>query len=133
MTDLQKWQIPTGYSETIIYPDSFIILWADSEPEQGVLHLGFKLSSGGENVVLTQANGTTIIDSFSFPQQTKTCRQAWILALEVRGQEGSPAVPLSALIQIDKQLDDGDLASGRVHAHGPTDNPFSLLYVMRCE
>ncbi|KAA3611009.1 MAG: T9SS C-terminal target domain-containing protein [Calditrichaeota bacterium] len=66
----QKWQIPSGFSETILYPDSFLIFWADSEPIEGVLHLGFKLSSTGEDVLLTDTDGTTIVDQVTFPAQT---------------------------------------------------------------
>ena len=43
----------------------------DKEPEQGILHLDdVKLSSDGEDIGLTAADGTTIIDSYTFGAQT---------------------------------------------------------------
>ncbi len=68
--DPYKSIIPGGSNLTIIQPDSFLILWADSNPETGVLHLNFQLSSAGEQIILTANNGLTIIDSVSFPEQT---------------------------------------------------------------
>jgi hypothetical protein len=56
--DLFLSQIPTTYPDSTTIPaKGFIILWADKDPEQGVLHLDFKLSSAGEVVTLTQYNG----------------------------------------------------------------------------
>ena len=52
----------------LIYPDSIIMLWADDDENQGVDHLSFKLSAGGEEIILT--NPTNIlIDSVYFDQQ----------------------------------------------------------------
>ena len=47
-----------------------LVLWADKQPEQGVLHVNIKLSSGGEQIGLTDPNGTTVIDSLTFGPQT---------------------------------------------------------------
>ena len=51
-----KWQVPLG---TVIAPSSFLLVWADNEPEQNVayvtnghLHAGFQLNSGGEVIAL---------------------------------------------------------------------------------
>jgi len=72
LTDLLAWQIPTTDPEmTTINPGEYLILWADKEPEQGILHLDeVKLSSDGEDIGLTAADGTTIIDSYTFGAQT---------------------------------------------------------------
>ncbi len=65
------WQIPdTAPDTTTIQPGGFLVLWADKEPEQGVLHVNIKLGSGGEDAVLTAPNGTTTIDSYTFGAQT---------------------------------------------------------------
>ena len=70
-TDITAWQIPTGKSDSTTVPaGGFLLLWADKQPEQGVLHVKIKLSSGGEDIVLTAPNGTTVIDSLSFGAQT---------------------------------------------------------------
>ena len=36
-----------------ILPDSVIIMWADNDPEQGINHLSFKLSSQGEEIIIS--------------------------------------------------------------------------------
>ncbi|WP_456406900.1 lamin tail domain-containing protein [Caldithrix abyssi] len=69
--DLTAWQIPTSDSAATTIPaGGFLLLWADKQPEQGVLHVNIKLSSGGEDIVLTAPNGTTVIDSLTFGEQT---------------------------------------------------------------
>jgi hypothetical protein len=45
------------------------IIWASGEPQRGVNHLDFSLSSSGEFIALTQPDGATILDSLSFPKQ----------------------------------------------------------------
>ncbi len=70
-TDLTAWQIPaTDPDSTTIPAGGFLVLWADKQPEQGILHVNIKLSSKGEDIVLTAPNGTTIIDSLTFGTQT---------------------------------------------------------------
>ena len=46
----------------LIYPGSFYLLWADNDEEQGVNHLSFKLSLGGEELFLSNPN-QLLIDS----------------------------------------------------------------------
>ncbi len=72
LTELTNSMIPTTYPDsTTIYPGEFLIVWADKEPEQGILHLDdVKLSGDGEDIGLTAADGTTIIDSYTFGEQT---------------------------------------------------------------
>jgi len=45
----------------------FALLWADEDPDQGVNHLGFKLSKSGESLTLTAPNGVTVLDSVTVP------------------------------------------------------------------
>jgi len=73
LADPTNWQIPdTAPDSTTIPAGGFLILWADKQPEQGVLHVGIKLGSKGEQIGLTQVLGTdtTFIDSLSFGSQT---------------------------------------------------------------
>lgn len=72
LTDLTNSQIPTTYPDsTTIYPGEFLIVWADKEPEQGILHLDdVKLSGDGEQIGLTDVDGITILDSLTFGVQT---------------------------------------------------------------
>ena len=68
---LTTWQIPTTAPDSTTIPaGGFLVLWADKQPEQGILHINLKLSSGGEDIVLTSSDGTTIIDSYTFGAQT---------------------------------------------------------------
>ena len=43
-----------------------MLLWADNDPEEGELHLDFKLSSGGESILLFGPDGFTPIDEVTF-------------------------------------------------------------------
>jgi len=57
------------FSDSIlIFPDSFLLLWADDDEEQGTDHLNFKISSGGEELLLTNPD-QALIDSVIFGQQ----------------------------------------------------------------
>ena len=61
-----KWQIPTGNQ---IAPGGVLRVWCDEDGTQGPLHANFKLSAGGECIVLYAATGTAIHDVFEFGQQ----------------------------------------------------------------
>ncbi|MBI3180208.1 MAG: lamin tail domain-containing protein, partial [Deltaproteobacteria bacterium] len=50
----------------ILSPGGRVLLWADDDPAQGVLHLPFKLSAAGETLILRDAQGATL-DHVSFP------------------------------------------------------------------
>ncbi len=66
-----KWTIPLNNSSaTTISPGSYLILWADGDPEQGTLHLGFNLNGDGENIGVYDLYGNPM-DVLSFgPQNT---------------------------------------------------------------
>ncbi|MEA2104400.1 MAG: lamin tail domain-containing protein [Candidatus Cloacimonadota bacterium] len=72
LTDLACSMIPEGFSDlTTIEPGGYLILWADKEEEQGPLHLSdVKLSSGGEQIGLTDRDSTTVLDSLTYGEQT---------------------------------------------------------------
>ncbi len=74
LTNPTIWQIPaTAPDTTTILPGQFLVLWADKQPEQGVLHVKIKLSSGGEQIGLFASDGTTPVDTLTFgPQATDT-------------------------------------------------------------
>jgi hypothetical protein len=57
-------------SLTEIPPHSFKVLWADNEPEQGFLHLGFNLAKDGGQVGIAQLTekGMFFIDSVTYPK-----------------------------------------------------------------
>ncbi|AUC80993.1 CotH kinase family protein [Lacinutrix sp. Bg11-31] len=66
-TDPLVWEFPTG---TTIAPDSYLIVWCDKDEEQVGLHADLKFSSGGEEAVLSYADGT-VIESITFGAQTE--------------------------------------------------------------
>ena len=47
--NLDKWAFPAG---TIIAPNTYLILWADEDSAQGLLHANFKLAAEGESLAL---------------------------------------------------------------------------------
>jgi hypothetical protein len=61
-----KWKIPNG---TSITGKGYLIIWADGDSTQFGLHTNFKLSSEGEEAVLTKPD-LTITDKISFPATT---------------------------------------------------------------
>ena len=65
--DIKPWQIPsTDPTATTIPPKGFLLLWCDEETDQGVLHVGIKLSRLGEFVILFESDRVTVIDSIQF-------------------------------------------------------------------
>jgi hypothetical protein len=72
LDNLDKHQIPFNSSEqTTISPNGKLLIWADGQPGQGILHIDFKLDKEGEQIGLVQINGTDtlIIDSLTFGEQ----------------------------------------------------------------
>ena len=120
--NLEKWQFPdTG---VVIGPGEFLIIWCDEDQEQGSLHTNFKLSSSGEFLALVAPDGSTIIDSVSFPDQetdisygrTDDGSEAWTYF--VAPTPGSSNQVLSA-------LNEGSLPR-LVKIHSIYPNPFNM-------
>ena len=81
-----KWRIPYGNPAamglaipvgTIIPGGGYLLIWADNDTPQGVprtadvgLHANFKLSGDGEEIGLFDIDGSTLIDSVVFLDQT---------------------------------------------------------------
>ncbi len=68
--DITKWQFPDG---TTIAPDGYLIIWADEDEDQvggGELHADFKISAGGEELLLVDPD-LQIIDAIYFDEQTE--------------------------------------------------------------
>jgi hypothetical protein len=65
-----KWRIGSGDSSVTTIPaHGFLLIWADDEASEGVLHANFKLSAGGESVGLYDAQ-QKLLDSVTFGAQT---------------------------------------------------------------
>ena len=66
----RKWRFPDG---TTIPANGYLILWADEDGSADAgLHANFKLSSGGEIILLSDTDeiGNGLLDSVTFGQQT---------------------------------------------------------------
>lgn len=50
-------------------PGGRVLLWADGQPDQGVDHLPFRLSSTGETIALLAPDGVTVVDQVTFERQ----------------------------------------------------------------
>jgi hypothetical protein len=67
----KKWTFPEN---TTIPAGGYLILWADEDVEdEPGLHINFKLSNGGEFVILTDRDerGNRVLDSIKFGKQRK--------------------------------------------------------------
>ena len=66
-----KYLIPKGQPTTLIPPRSYIVLWADNEPDRGILHVNFILKES-KMICLFESNGRTLLDSVTIksPQTT---------------------------------------------------------------
>ena len=65
------YQIPTTSPDsTTIAPGEFLLLWADKESEQGILHVQIKLSGDGEQIGLYASDGETVVDTLTYGAQT---------------------------------------------------------------
>ena len=68
-----KYQIPMGNADsTIIEPNSYLVLFADENPDLGVRHLNFQLSGGGEHISIVQhiSGSVNVIDQITYDVQT---------------------------------------------------------------
>ena len=73
LSEPDAWEIPTNCPDsTTIPPGGFLLLWADKDPEEGILHVNIKLSGDGEQIGLAQQSGANFvyIDSLEFGGQT---------------------------------------------------------------
>jgi hypothetical protein len=79
-SDLHQWVFP----DTFITPAGFLLIWCDEDEGDAGIHANFKLSTGGEQVAISDIDGYggMILDSASFGQQTPDVSYA-------RGCDGS--------------------------------------------
>jgi spore coat protein CotH len=63
-----KWQLP----DLTMQPGTFIIIWADGQPEQGPFHTDYKLNDEGEELGVfdNETTGFFLIDSITWGTQT---------------------------------------------------------------
>ncbi len=66
-----RWRIPDGNpAATTIPPQGYLLIWADNDTADTGLHSNFKISTVGEEIGLFDTDGSTLIDSVAFGDQT---------------------------------------------------------------
>ena len=66
-----KWRISDDNpNATVIPAGGFLLIWADNDTTDEGLHANFRLSAGGEEIGLFDTDGSTLIDSVIFLDQT---------------------------------------------------------------
>jgi len=66
LPNLHKWALPNH----IISPNSYFVIWADEDGNQGAEHANFKLSNFGEQLILSNSD-SSIIDSITYLPQSE--------------------------------------------------------------
>jgi hypothetical protein len=68
LTLTTQWALP----DTLLAPGGHLLVWCDSDPEDGPLHANFKLGGSGESIGLfgRLTAGNQLIDSYTFGPQT---------------------------------------------------------------
>ncbi|NQT03741.1 MAG: CotH kinase family protein, partial [Planctomycetes bacterium] len=71
LTTPTKWRFPDGKpGVTTIDAGGYLLIWADNDIGESGLHANFRLSAGGEEIGLFDSDGSTLIDSVVFDEQT---------------------------------------------------------------
>jgi hypothetical protein len=71
LTNTTMWQFPAGNPAlTTVGPGDYLVVWADNDTTDSGLHANFKLDADGEEIGLFDTNGSTLIDSITFGDQT---------------------------------------------------------------
>jgi hypothetical protein len=71
LTKPDKYVIPSGSSAVATIPaKGFLVIWCDSQTDQGPLHTSFNLSGGGEEIGIYDAQGDAIVEMSFGPQST---------------------------------------------------------------
>lgn len=65
-SNITKWIIPQG---TVIDGNGFLIIWADKDTTQAGLHANFKLSSLGEELLISKPD-KSLVDKVVYPAQS---------------------------------------------------------------
>jgi hypothetical protein len=138
---------PAKHRISSTYPDSttvpaqgYLVLWADDQEEQGVLHLGFKLGKDGEQIGLAGYDGMTYINSLTYGEQYTNSssgrypdgKTKWIFAPSTPGKKNTlPSV--DGIFINEFSTDNENIAADEqgdyddwIEIFNATDNPVNL-------
>lgn len=103
----EKWRIPDMAQETKVPPKGYLTLFLDEHPEVGLLHCNLKLSRKGETVFLFDTDGTTLVDSVTFPKmpadvswsRTPDGSPVWSFVDTTTSNRPNPTVPTLGILK----------------------------------
>jgi len=123
------YQIPTGNDSTIIEPGGFLLLWADEESGQGVLHVDIELSDIGEQIGLYMQDSTTIVDLVTYPAQANDVAYGRYLDGLDSWQNMNPTPGMSNTSELSINHDQISPEQFALHQNYP--NPFNPITTLR--
>ncbi len=66
---ITRYQFDPAGMDAVAPAQGWLLVWADNQTAQGNLHTNFALSASGESIILTAADGATIVDQVEFGPQ----------------------------------------------------------------
>ena len=123
--DPTAWQFPAG---TSLPAGGYLVIWADGDTADAGLHAGFGLDSDGDEIVLFDTDGTTVIDEVAFGGQRPDISYG-----RVPGDDGAWGYLLTATPgSANSAAYEGKVADTKFsHDRGFYDAPFSVT--IACE
>jgi Na+-transporting methylmalonyl-CoA/oxaloacetate decarboxylase gamma subunit len=64
----KKYRIPDAGNVTVLQPRSYIVLFADNEPDKGIFHVNFNIDGKGY-IGIYDSDGRTLLDEIYYPLQ----------------------------------------------------------------
>jgi hypothetical protein len=131
-----KYLIPDSQPDsTTVFPGGHLILWADKDTEDGVLHLNIKLSKDGEQIGLFNPDGLSVIDTITFEEQSSDIsfgrypdgEQFWgDMETPTPGQQNVYFLKLMAKVFLEGPFDETEMITGlNINGAIPTSQPFN--------
>lgn len=136
-----RFELAIGNDSTKIPPYGYMLLWADDDTEQGVLHTNFKLNETGDFVALYKPDGETLVDSIRFgvlPPDVSAGRSSdaapdWVSFASPTPGQTNNSVPLAdalfnevMLTNINSITDEHGMHSDWIELYNPSTDTLNL-------